>query len=30
MKRITKQQDGTLKEEAFDLFSFVPMLGGRE
>ena len=30
MKRITKQADGSLKEEAFDLFSFVPMLGGRE
>ena len=30
MKRITKQDDGTIKEEAFALFSFVPMLGGRE
>ncbi len=29
MKRITKLQDGTLKEEAFDRFSFVPMLGGK-
>jgi protein-L-isoaspartate(D-aspartate) O-methyltransferase len=29
MKRITKNDDGTLKEEAFDLFSFVPMLGGK-
>jgi protein-L-isoaspartate(D-aspartate) O-methyltransferase len=29
MKRITKNADGTLKEEAFDLFSFVPMLGGK-
>jgi protein-L-isoaspartate(D-aspartate) O-methyltransferase len=29
MKRITKQPDGTLKEEAFDRFSFVPMLGGK-
>lgn len=29
MKRIIKQADGTLQEEAFDLFSFVPMLGGR-
>ena len=29
MKRITKNEDGTLKEEAFDLFSFVPMLGGK-
>ena len=29
MKRITKNLDGILKEEAFDLFSFVPMLGGK-
>jgi protein-L-isoaspartate(D-aspartate) O-methyltransferase len=29
MKRVTKLQDGSLKEEAFDLFSFVPMLGGK-
>ena len=29
MKRITKQEDGNLKEEAFDFFSFVPMLGGK-
>ena len=29
MLRITKMQDGELKEEAFDLFSFVPMLGGK-
>jgi protein-L-isoaspartate(D-aspartate) O-methyltransferase len=29
MKRITKNEDGTLKEETFDLFSFVPMLGGK-
>lgn len=29
MKRIIKQEDGTLKEENFDLFSFVPMLGGK-
>ena len=30
MKRITKLEDGTLKEDAFALFSFVPMLGGKE
>lgn len=30
MKRIIKQDDGSLKEEAFDLFSFVPMLGGKK
>ena len=30
MKRITKQEDGTIKEDAFALFSFVPMLGGKE
>jgi protein-L-isoaspartate(D-aspartate) O-methyltransferase len=29
MKRITKQPDGSLVEENFDLFSFVPMLGGK-
>jgi protein-L-isoaspartate(D-aspartate) O-methyltransferase len=29
MKRLTKQKDGTLKEEIFDRFSFVPMLGGK-
>jgi protein-L-isoaspartate(D-aspartate) O-methyltransferase len=29
MKRFTKLEDGSLKEEAFDLFSFVPMLGGK-
>lgn len=29
MKRLVKQQDGTIKEESFDLFSFVPMLGGK-
>lgn len=29
MMRITKQQDGSLKEEKFDLFSFVPMLEGK-
>ena len=27
MKRITKTVDGSLKEESFDEFSFVPMLG---
>ena len=30
MKRITKLEDGTIKEDAFALFSFVPMLGGKE
>jgi protein-L-isoaspartate(D-aspartate) O-methyltransferase len=29
MKRFTKLEDASLKEEAFDLFSFVPMLGGK-
>jgi protein-L-isoaspartate(D-aspartate) O-methyltransferase len=29
MLRITKLQDGSLKEEAFDHFSFVPMLTGK-
>ncbi len=29
MKRLTKQQDGSMKEEIFDRFSFVPMLGGK-
>ena len=29
MKRITKQTDGSLLEETFDAFSFVPMLVGR-
>ena len=29
MKRLTKQADGSMKEEIFDRFSFVPMLGGR-
>ena len=28
MKRLIKQADGSLKEEVFDRFSFVPMLGG--
>ena len=30
MKRLIKQADGSLKEEVFDRFSFVPMLGGEE
>lgn len=30
MKRVTKLEDGTIKEDAFALFSFVPMLGGKE
>lgn len=30
MMRITKLENGSLKEEVFDYFSFVPMLGGRE
>ena len=29
MLRITKQEDGTIKEEAFEQFSFVPMLTGK-
>jgi len=29
MKRITKLDNGTLKEEVFERFSFVPMLGGK-
>jgi len=29
MMRITKQQNGALKEEVFDNFSFVPMLEGK-
>jgi len=29
MLRITKNEDGTFTEEAFDNFSFVPMLSGR-
>lgn len=29
MLRLTKQKDGTVSEEAFDLFSFVPMLTGK-
>jgi protein-L-isoaspartate(D-aspartate) O-methyltransferase len=29
MLRITKNEDGTTSEEAFENFSFVPMLSGR-
>ena len=29
MKRLTKQLDGSIKEEVFDRFSFVPMLQGK-
>jgi len=29
MMRVTKLENGALKEEVFDNFSFVPMLGGR-
>ncbi|MBC7723101.1 MAG: protein-L-isoaspartate O-methyltransferase, partial [Pedobacter sp.] len=29
MLRLTKQTDGTMVEEAFENFSFVPMLGGK-
>ena len=29
MLRITKLPDGSLKEESFDQFSFVPMLQGK-
>lgn len=29
MLRLTKQADGQVEEEAFDNFSFVPMIGGR-
>lgn len=29
MLRLTKLMDGSLKEESFDLFSFVPMLTGK-
>lgn len=29
MKRLTKEGGGRLKEEVFDRFSFVPMLGGK-
>ncbi|MFN8291677.1 MAG: protein-L-isoaspartate(D-aspartate) O-methyltransferase [Chitinophagaceae bacterium] len=30
MRRITKLESGALKEEVFDNFSFVPMVGGKE
>ena len=30
MMRLTKQGDGTCREEIFDRFSFVPMLGGKK
>lgn len=30
MKRLTKQKDGSVKEEVFDYFSFVPMLQGKK
>lgn len=30
MMRITKMENGSLKEEVFDHFSFVPMLSGRK
>ena len=30
MKRLIKQEDGSLKEEVYDRFSFVPMLGGKK
>src|SRR6201996_6204934 len=30
MLRLTKQADGTVAEEAFEQFSFVPMLGGKK
>ena len=29
MKRLIKQEDGSVKEEVYDRFSFVPMLGGK-
>lgn len=29
MKRLIKQADGNVKEEVYDRFSFVPMLGGK-
>lgn len=29
MKRLIKQPDGSIKEEVYDRFSFVPMLGGK-
>jgi len=30
MKRLIKQEDGSLKEEVYDRFSFVPMLTGKK
>ncbi|MBS1610304.1 MAG: protein-L-isoaspartate(D-aspartate) O-methyltransferase [Bacteroidetes bacterium] len=30
MRRIVKQENGAVKEELFDNFSFVPMLGGKK
>jgi protein-L-isoaspartate(D-aspartate) O-methyltransferase len=30
MKRLTKQTDGSMNEEVYDRFSFVPMLGGKK
>jgi protein-L-isoaspartate(D-aspartate) O-methyltransferase len=30
MKRLIKQEDGSLKEEVYDRFSFVPMLEGKK
>lgn len=30
MKRLIKQADGSLKEEVYDRFSFVPMLSGKK
>jgi protein-L-isoaspartate(D-aspartate) O-methyltransferase len=30
MKRLIKQQDGSIKEEVYDKFSFVPMLVGKK
>ncbi|MBD0332958.1 MAG: protein-L-isoaspartate(D-aspartate) O-methyltransferase [Chitinophagaceae bacterium] len=30
MKRFVKNDDGTLREEVYDYFSFVPMLGGKK
>jgi protein-L-isoaspartate(D-aspartate) O-methyltransferase len=30
MMRLTKLENGSLKEEVFDHFSFVPMIGGKE
>jgi protein-L-isoaspartate(D-aspartate) O-methyltransferase len=29
MLRLTKSEDGLIKEEVFDNFSFVPMVGGK-